>query len=137
MAASAAGTAASHGPAWRRHEDSAAAAVSVMAAAGRPAERASKAPPMAHSVAHKSPRGSVQRPSCVLGSTLGPCAERRRGYHLGMVSALYPGSFDPVTRGHIDLVERALAMFDSVTVAAAENICGDHPFALFSARLSS
>lgn len=39
-----------------------------------------------------------------------------------MVSALYPGSFDPVTRGHLDLVERALALFDSVTVAAAENI---------------
>ena len=34
-----------------------------------------------------------------------------------MVSALYPGSFDPVTRGHIDLVERALEVFDSVTVA--------------------
>jgi len=39
-----------------------------------------------------------------------------------MVSALYPGSFDPVTRGHIDLVERALQMFDAVTVAVAENI---------------
>jgi len=39
-----------------------------------------------------------------------------------MVSALYPGSFDPVTRGHIDLVERALQLFDSVTVAVAENI---------------
>lgn len=39
-----------------------------------------------------------------------------------MVRALYPGSFDPVTRGHLDLVERALRLFDSVTVAAAENI---------------
>jgi pantetheine-phosphate adenylyltransferase len=39
-----------------------------------------------------------------------------------MVSALYPGSFDPVTRGHLDLVERAIGLFDSVTVAAAENI---------------
>jgi len=38
-----------------------------------------------------------------------------------MVSALYPGSFDPVTRGHIDLVERALPLFDHLTVAVAIN----------------
>ena len=39
-----------------------------------------------------------------------------------MVRALYPGSFDPVTHGHLDLVERALRLFESVTIAAAENI---------------
>lgn len=39
-----------------------------------------------------------------------------------MARALYPGSFDPVTRGHLDLVERALRLFESVTIAAAENI---------------
>lgn len=38
-----------------------------------------------------------------------------------MVSALYPGSFDPVTRGHLDLVERALPLFDCLTVAVAVN----------------
>lgn len=38
-----------------------------------------------------------------------------------MVSALYPGSFDPVTRGHLDLVERALPLFDRLTVAVARN----------------
>lgn len=38
-----------------------------------------------------------------------------------MVSALYPGSFDPVTRGHLDLVERALPLFDHLTVAVAIN----------------
>ena len=38
-----------------------------------------------------------------------------------MVRALYPGSFDPITRGHLDLVERALRLFDSVTVAVARN----------------
>ena len=38
-----------------------------------------------------------------------------------MVSALYPGSFDPVTLGHIDLIQRALQLFDSLTVAVAEN----------------
>ena len=38
-----------------------------------------------------------------------------------MVTAIYPGSFDPVTRGHIDLVERALPLFDRLTVAVAIN----------------
>ena len=38
-----------------------------------------------------------------------------------MVSALYPGSFDPVTRGHIDLVERGLPLFDHLTVAVGVN----------------
>lgn len=38
-----------------------------------------------------------------------------------MVSALYPGSFDPVTCGHLDLVERALPLFDHLTVAIARN----------------
>jgi pantetheine-phosphate adenylyltransferase len=47
-----------------------------------------------------------------------------------MVAALYPGSFDPVTRGHIDLVERALRLFDEVTVAAAENIAKAPVFSL-------
>lgn len=39
-----------------------------------------------------------------------------------MARALYPGSFDPVTRGHLDLVTRALDLFDAVTVAVAGNI---------------
>ena len=33
--------------------------------------------------------------------------------------AVYPGSFDPVTYGHIDLVKRALGIFDEVIVAVA------------------
>jgi pantetheine-phosphate adenylyltransferase len=35
--------------------------------------------------------------------------------------ALYPGTFDPPTVGHLDLVERALALFGRVTVAVAYN----------------
>ncbi len=35
--------------------------------------------------------------------------------------AIYPGSFDPVTRGHIDLVERASRLFDEVVVAVADS----------------
>ena len=36
-----------------------------------------------------------------------------------MRRAIYPGSFDPVTYGHIDLVKRALGIFDEVIVAVA------------------
>ena len=35
--------------------------------------------------------------------------------------ALYPGSFDPVTYGHIDLIDRARQLFDEVYVAVAVN----------------
>ena len=33
--------------------------------------------------------------------------------------AIYPGTFDPITKGHIDLVERACKLFDKVVVAIA------------------
>ena len=35
--------------------------------------------------------------------------------------ALYPGSFDPLTNGHMDLIERAFALFGQVTVAVLSN----------------
>src|SRR5512134_1277929 len=35
--------------------------------------------------------------------------------------AVYPGTFDPVTNGHVDLVQRSLRMFDKVIVAIAAN----------------
>jgi pantetheine-phosphate adenylyltransferase len=35
--------------------------------------------------------------------------------------AIYPGSFDPITYGHIDIVERALEIFDRVIMAIANN----------------
>jgi pantetheine-phosphate adenylyltransferase len=37
------------------------------------------------------------------------------------MSAIYPGSFDPVTNGHIDVIERAVRLFDHVIVAVAHN----------------
>ena len=37
------------------------------------------------------------------------------------VIAVYPGTFDPITNGHSDLVERASSLFDSVIVAIAAN----------------
>jgi len=35
--------------------------------------------------------------------------------------AVYPGTFDPVTFGHIDLIKRALKIFDTVVIAVAHN----------------
>jgi pantetheine-phosphate adenylyltransferase len=36
--------------------------------------------------------------------------------------AVYPGSFDPITNGHVDIIQRSLAVFDRVIVAIAENV---------------
>jgi pantetheine-phosphate adenylyltransferase len=36
-------------------------------------------------------------------------------------TAVYPGTFDPVTNGHLDIVERGLRVFDEITVAVAAN----------------
>ena len=38
-----------------------------------------------------------------------------------MRRAIYPGSFDPVTNGHLDVIERASRLFDEVIVAVAVN----------------
>jgi len=46
-----------------------------------------------------------------------------------MRRAIYPGSFDPVTNGHLDVIERARKLFDEVIVAVAHN---DENEALFS-----
>ena len=39
-----------------------------------------------------------------------------------MVKALYPGSFDPVTKGHLDIMERACHLFDELVVAVSHNL---------------
>jgi len=43
-----------------------------------------------------------------------------------MRTAIYPGSFDPLTNGHLDVIERAVKLFDRVVVAVAKND-GKHP----------
>jgi pantetheine-phosphate adenylyltransferase len=45
------------------------------------------------------------------------------------VLALYPGSFDPITNGHLDLIARGSALFDKMTVAILRN---DEKQALFT-----
>ena len=38
-----------------------------------------------------------------------------------MKKAIYPGSFDPITNGHIDIINRASALFDKLIIAVASN----------------
>ena len=38
-----------------------------------------------------------------------------------MTTAVYPGTFDPMTNGHVDLVRRASRIFDHVVVGVAES----------------
>ncbi|MCX4027279.1 pantetheine-phosphate adenylyltransferase [Endozoicomonas sp. SM1973] len=38
-----------------------------------------------------------------------------------MNTVIYPGTFDPITKGHTDLVERAAKLFDQVVIAVAES----------------
>ena len=38
-----------------------------------------------------------------------------------MTTAMYPGSFDPVTRGHLDIIKRASRMFDKLIAAVLNN----------------
>ena len=49
-------------------------------------------------------------------------------------TAIYPGTFDPVTRGHIDICERALQMFDHVVIGVADSLAKE-PFFNIEERL--
>ena len=42
--------------------------------------------------------------------------------------ALYPGTFDPITYGHIDVIKKCLKIFDKVIVATTDNINKDYFF---------
>lgn len=50
--------------------------------------------------------------------------------------AIYPGSFDPMTNGHVDLVKRTLRVFDKVIVAIATNPEKDHSLFTLDERLN-
>lgn len=44
--------------------------------------------------------------------------------------AIYPGSFDPFTNGHINIIERGVKVFDKVIVAVAHNVSKKTTFTL-------
>ena len=45
-----------------------------------------------------------------------------------MKTAIYPGTFDPITYGHIDVIKKSLKIFDRVVVATTDNINKDYYF---------
>ena len=51
------------------------------------------------------------------------------------LSAMYPGTFDPITLGHEDLVRRAARLFDQVVVAIARDTGGKVPMFTFGERV--
>ncbi len=51
------------------------------------------------------------------------------------ISAMYPGTFDPITLGHEDLVRRAARLFDTVVVAIARDTGGKVPMFTFGERV--
>lgn len=51
-----------------------------------------------------------------------------------MIRAVYPGSFDPITNGHIDIIERAARQFDEVIVCAMVNYRKKYIFSIEERR---
>lgn len=44
--------------------------------------------------------------------------------------ALYPGSFDPITNGHLDIIKRSLSLFDKIIIAVNDNPLKDFLFTI-------
>jgi len=51
------------------------------------------------------------------------------------ILAIYPGSFDPVTNGHLDLIGRGAKIFDRLIVSVLQNLEKDNPLFAVSERL--
>ena len=47
-----------------------------------------------------------------------------------MKVAIYPGTFDPITHGHIDVIKKSLNIFDKVIVATTDNINKNYHFSI-------
>ena len=47
-----------------------------------------------------------------------------------MKTAIYPGTFDPITYGHIDVIKKSLNIFDRVIIATTDNINKDYYFSI-------
>ena len=47
-----------------------------------------------------------------------------------MKTAIYPGTFDPITYGHIDVIKKSLNIFDRVVVATTDNVNKNYEFSI-------
>ena len=47
-----------------------------------------------------------------------------------MKKAIFPGSFDPITLGHVDIINRGATLFDEVIIAIGENSSKDYMFSI-------
>ena len=47
-----------------------------------------------------------------------------------MKIAVYPGTFDPITYGHIDVIKKALRIFDRIIIATTDNVDKDYFFSI-------
>ena len=47
-----------------------------------------------------------------------------------MKTAIYPGTFDPLTYGHIDVIKKSLNVFDKLIVATTDNINKNYHFTI-------
>ena len=47
-----------------------------------------------------------------------------------MNKAIFPGSFDPITLGHVDIINRGVTLFDEVIIAIGENTSKNYMFSL-------
>ena len=47
-----------------------------------------------------------------------------------MKTAIYPGTFDPITYGHIDVIKKSLNIFDKLIVATTDNVNKNYHFAI-------
>ncbi|MBI5625250.1 MAG: pantetheine-phosphate adenylyltransferase [Elusimicrobia bacterium] len=56
--------------------------------------------------------------------------KKRHASTEGLGPAIYPGSFDPLTRGHLDVIQRTSRVFPSVIVAVSHNPSKKHAFSV-------
>ena len=47
-----------------------------------------------------------------------------------MKTAIYPGTFDPITFGHIDVIKKSLKIFDKLIIATTDNINKNYYFSI-------
>ena len=47
-----------------------------------------------------------------------------------MKKAIFPGSFDPITLGHVDIISKGVTLFDEIIIAIGENASKDYMFSI-------